>query len=169
LGGATYEKCGDEVYQLLMDLVTKYHSPLHAAEVSYDLIFASKFDADGEALPAVKLHGVAACAKIKVSSLEDRARGVADVKIVIDRHQWVTAQPQTRAAILDHELTHIVLKDEGEVDDVGRPKLKVRSADFVLWGFDTIAERYKEFAPETKAMRRTLDRFKQLSLFPEQV
>ncbi len=161
-----YEKCDDSVAKLLTELINKYHSPIKAAGVTFDLTFASKFDKEsGEPLPAIKLHGTAAAAKVKITSLEDRARGIADAKIVIDRGEWAKAKPQTRAAILDHELTHVTLKGEGEPDDLGRPKLKLREHDWMVWGFDVIAERYKEYAPETSAMRGALEHFKQLSLF----
>jgi hypothetical protein len=165
--GATYEKCDVSVTTLLNQLIGKYHSPLKEMKVSFDLVFASKFDKEDMPISAIKLHGVAAAAKVKITSLEDRARGIADVKILIDHHEWVSAKPETRAAILDHELTHVTLKEEGDVDDLGRPKLRLREHDWMVWGFDVIAERYKEFAPETRAMRGALDHFRQLSLFDE--
>ncbi len=167
----TYEKCGETVHALLRQLVTKYHSPINEAKVTFDLVFACREDKDGNPLPAVKLHGVAAAAKVKITSLEDRARGIPDVKIVIDMLQWEAAKPETRAAILDHELTHVTLKDEGEEDDLGRPRLKLKPHDWHLWGFDSIVERYKEFSPDYVAFYDAADHFRQLSLFkdmPEQ-
>ena len=161
----TYEKCDGQTIQLLGQLIGKYHSPIKEAAVTFDLVFASKEDKDGNPLPAVKLHGVAASAKVKITTLEDRARGIADVKIVIDRNQWNSAKPETRAAILDHELTHVTLKDEGEEDDLGRPKLKLRDHDWIAWGFDSIVERYKEFSPDYIAFYDAADHFRQLSLF----
>jgi hypothetical protein len=163
----TYEKCDGATNQLLQQLIGKYHSPIKEAEVTFDLVFAAKEDKEGNSLPAVKLHGVAASAKVKITSLEDRARGVADVKIVIDRYQWEVAKPETRAAILDHELTHVMLKDEGEPDDLGRPKLKLKEHDWMVWGFDSIVERYKEFAPDYIAFYDAADHFRQLSLFKD--
>ena len=161
----TYEKCDDTVRELLNKLIGEYHSPLKAAEVTFDLVFASKTDKDDQPCAAIKLHGVAAAAKVKITSMEDRARGVADAKILIDRYDWDNAKPQTRAAILDHELTHITLKDEGELDDLGRPKLKMREHDWMVWGFDVIAERYKTFAPEYVAFYDAAEHFRQLDLF----
>lgn len=161
----TYEKCDETVRELLVKLIGQYHSPLKEAGVSFDLVFASKTDKDDQPCAAIKLHGVAAAAKVKITSLEDRARGVADAKILIDRFDWDNATPQTRAAILDHELTHIKLKDEGELDDLGRPKLKMREHDWMVWGFDVIAERYKTFAPEYVAFYDAAEHFRQLDLF----
>ena len=164
----TYEKCDQTVHDLLTKLIGKYHSPLKEAGVTFDLVFASKVDKDDQPVAAIKLHGVAAAAKVKITSLEDRARGVADAKILIDEYEWSHAKPETQAAIIDHELTHITLKDEGELDDLGRPKLKMREHDWMVWGFDVIAERYKTFAPEYQAFYDAAEHFKQLNLFDKE-
>lgn len=160
----SYERCDESVEHLLQELIKKFHSPLKEAAVTFDLTFASKFDKEtGEMLPAIKLHGVYASAKVRITTLEDRSRGVPDVKIVIDRGVWANAPAQTKAAILDHELTHVALKDEGGHDDLGRPKLRLREHDWMTWGFDRIAERYKDFAPEVQGARDLVERLKQMS------
>ena len=65
----TYEKCDDTVRELLNKLIGEYHSPLKAAEVTFDLVFASKTDKDDQPCAAIKLHGVAAAAKVKITHI----------------------------------------------------------------------------------------------------
>jgi hypothetical protein len=163
----TFDKADPDVHEIIRSILKKYHSPLEAAGLTVDCVMASNFDKDGEPLPAIKAHGANASAKIKATSLEDRIRGLGDVRLTIDRHVWAHATPNQRKAIIDHELHHVTLKDEGELGDDGRPKLKMREHDWTTWGFAVIAERYKDDAPEVSSMKAILaEHFSQLELFP---
>ena len=119
--------------------------------------------------PAIKHHGYAAAAVVRIVSQKDRVSGMPDAMIDIDGDAWPEWTEQRQRAVLDHELHHleVVKEDSGAVklDDCNRPKLKMRLHDFEIGGFAEIAKRYKEEALEVEAARAMADKFGQL-LFP---
>lgn len=163
----TYEACGEDVAELVGEVVAAYHEDLRI--VTIGAVFASSEDKDGEAIPAIKKDGHAVVGRIQITSLADRARGMADAKLTLDRHEWDAMSKSRRIALLDHELTHLELKtdDDGPVlDDLGRPKLKARHHDWHLTGFAQVAERHGEAAIEVREMVRWQEEYGQYALFP---
>jgi hypothetical protein len=165
MGATSYEACGPEVGKLILKVMKQYHSALEAAEVTIHAVFAFKSDKAGEPLPAIKKDGHVVVAKIQITPLSDRARGVADAKLTIDRHEWDHISESRKVALLDHEITHLKLKD-GELDDLGRPKLKARHHDWHLTGFTSVAERHGEAAVEVREMIRWQEDYGQFALLP---
>lgn len=133
-------------HRYIIGLMRFYHKPLSEADVTIDVLMAS--NPDGR---AVKVGGYPALAKIKKTTLENRANGDADARLIIDAEYWEHADKAQRTALIDHELTHLVLVvKDGEVqrDDLYRPKLRMRLHDFEIGGFYEICERHKEKAVE---------------------
>lgn len=150
----TYEPVPDMVRESVYGVMRECHAELTKAEVTVHGLFARDSDKEtDEPIQAVKRAGYPAAAKISVTSLADRARGIADAKLVIDAFSWERLSEAQRLALIDHELEHLALKvdnETGEVkrDDLGRPKLGTRCHDFELGFFASIAERRGKVAIE---------------------
>lgn len=149
----TYEEAPDDVLDLIHQVMIAHHADLHLVGVTVSAVMASKEEGD-DAVPALKTRGQVIAAKIQITSLVDRARGLADAKLTICQYTWDRMPPATRLALLDHELTHLELvrdKDEQPVyDDRGRPKLKTRHHDWELTGFVEVAARHREASVEVR-------------------
>jgi hypothetical protein len=166
--GTTYTICGDDVKQLIKAAMDTHHPTLSEAGVTVHAIYAERYDEDGEPIAAIKVHGVPAVAKIAITALEDRVRGIADAKLTIDRGQWHGMAESRRLALLDHELTHLVLKldeDGLKLDDIGRPTLKIKHHDWELTGFAAVVERHGEASVEARQFARFEEAYGQLMLF----
>lgn len=141
-----YEMCGDGVQDLCRSVMEKYHGDLLGARVDVVCLFASDEDKDGYPKPAVKLHGLTCYATCKIVPEINRAAGMADAMILIDKHLWEKRlERKQRKPLLDHELSHLLLKtdDEGTmVDECGRPKLEMRQHDWDITGFADVMERH---------------------------
>lgn len=164
----SYTVCDPEVDKLIAVAIKDYHKELDAAGVTIHAVFARNFDGDGEPIAAVKAHGVAAAAKIQITSLVDRVRGIKDAKLTIDGHYWDRASESRRLALLDHELEHLTVQtdDAGvKFDDAGRPKLRMRHHDWELTGFASVVERHGEASVEAQQFSYFQDEFGQLCLF----
>lgn len=161
-----YEHPPKEVYDLIDQAMTKWHVELVSAQVKVAPLFARAYDRHGDAIPAIKVRGHAAIAKIKITSLEDRVRGLGDAKLVIDGARWERMGHNARLAMLDHELEHLEL-DEDKLDDAGRPKLKMKHHDWEMAGFEEVARRQGENAIELAQIHQFHERYgTQLQLFP---
>lgn len=159
----TYTKSEDMTY--LDDMLGLYHPELRDAGVTFDVLFARAArnedgDVDG---PAVKHGGYPVLAMVKIVNLKDRAKGNADVEIVIDEDNWETMNDEQRNALIDHELEHCELQlemtqDGAEAvvkrDDLGRPKLKMRLHDRQFGWFDVCAERHGVNSAEAQQLAR---------------
>ncbi len=160
----TYEKCGEEVTDLLKRVVNKYHDELKKAKVTIDCLFARNPDGD-----ALKLHGYKCAAVVRKVGLKDRAKGMADAEIVIDEKGWEEMMEAQKIALLDHELYHLVpKKDENghfDYDDLNRPKLKIKLHDAQIGIFKTIIERHGEDSIDAKVAEQFIDEFSQLLLW----
>ena len=169
--GIGYDKAPKEVIALVQKVMHDSHLELETAEVTVQVLFAHKYDKDGEAEPAMKTRGQIVVAKTSITNLQDRTRGIPDAKLVIDRtFGWERLADARRAALIDHELTHLnlTLDQDGQVklDDRGRPKLHMRHHDWELTGFQEVCERNGEAAVEVYEMVRWQETYGQYALFP---
>lgn len=152
----TYQPCDDDVKGLLDEVLDRYHLDIADAGVTFSLLFAyAKEDADGNPVgPTLKHRGQPALAAIKINSLQDRVEGKADCTIRLDGDRWSEHSEETKLAILDHEVEHIVIirtvTGAPETDDASRPKLKLREYDLYLGGFRSIVARHKRNAVESQ-------------------
>lgn len=137
---------------LAANLQRRFHQPLHDAEVRTLILFARNEDG-----PALKRGGYPAAAIVRVLPLKWRVVTGCDALIELDQRVWEEADRDRRAAIIDHELSHLqpVEKevDGGRTvlarDDIGRPKLTIKDGDFFAGdGFVEVIERHGEAALE---------------------
>jgi hypothetical protein len=157
----TYSKCGDDVAQLVLALIKKHRPDLKKAEVTVDLLFVARTD-EG---PALTLHGYACAAVVRKLGVKDRSAGRADAEIVIDHAQWCTFEPDTRKALLHHELKHLDLaldnKARPKVDSAGRPVLKMRKHDHQIGWFMEVAQIYGRASIEVRQAEQLLEQGRQ--------
>lgn len=152
-----YEKQGEDsaIQVYLRDVRATYHERL--SEVTFDVLTVCEYDEEsGEELRCLTLHGYPAAATVKIMSHERRAQGSADVLLTIDAIAWHELSAAERVALLDHELTHVlILEKDGAVvrDDLRRPKLKLRLHDVEIGGFLEVMDRHREAALEVMAVR----------------
>jgi hypothetical protein len=150
---------------VLEELMATAHEDLQKAKVRIQFIFAHPelTEFGKPATPAIKVHGVAARACAKINSYKDRARGLADAEIHLDAFWWDTADPNQRAALIDHELTHFRVmwedgqKENARLDDHDRPKLKMRAHDYEFGWFNEVAARWKEDSTEVEQAKTMMD------------
>lgn len=149
----TYERCPKTVEHMADALLKQYHEDNVKAEVKFDFMFAiPTLDEHGEPVgEAIMHHGRKALGLARIVSLKDRAKGMGDAEILIDKYWWETAPDEQQKALLDHELHHITLKIDKRglvVDDLGRPKLVMRKHDVEVGFFRVIAERHGKASQE---------------------
>jgi len=163
---ATYSKPDDETLELLDLVMKRFHERLKHAGVRVGILmaFADVDEKTGERKgPALKGYGEAqAAAKIANVSLKDRLVKGYDVEMLIDGDSWDTRPDEEQIALLDHELTHVELT--GDLDDLGRPKVKLRKEDFIVWGFLGVVQRHGAMALEAQSVRHLIDQHGQLLL-----
>jgi hypothetical protein len=138
----------EPLLHLLAEIMERHHRPLHDAGVRVGVILAQT-DGDG---PPVSHGGYPALATIRIVSLKDRLSKSFDAELLIDRQEFEDLTERQRAALIDHELSHLQLAKfsyssktdaygepiEGAeeirfvTDDLNRPKLKLKKGDFHL-------------------------------------
>jgi hypothetical protein len=157
----TYSQAPD-VTETIDAVRAEHHEDLEGITVSG--LFA--FDHESS-LPVLKHGGYPAGAVVRITPLKDRALGVADATIVVDRAGWLALSQRQRNALLDHELTHLerkVDKETGELmcDVLERPKLLMRKHDHQFGWFDEVAQRHGEASPEVRQARVLMESSGQL-------
>lgn len=148
----TYRTADREDLAMLKEVMEEYHERLTEHDVRVGLLYAHAPTDEDTGKPkgvALKLHGEAALAIVKINSLKDRVEGKPDATVVLDGDQWPDHSEEKKRAILDHELAHLLTP--GDTDDAGRPKLKMRGHDFTLAGFWDVVDRHKQHAAESEA------------------
>lgn len=115
----------------------------------------------------LKHQGYPALAVVKINSLKDRALGMADATIIVDRAGWLICSALERNALIDHELTHLLPKideDTGamEFDAIDRPKLERRRHDHQFGWFDEVAQRHGPASTEVRQATRLMESSRQL-------
>lgn len=156
--GKTYQRADEATAAMVKSAMSKWHPTLLDAGVTVDALMVADFDPEtGEVFPALKHGGYQAAATIKANNLQLRVLDNADALLVIDTCNWDRLGEAERVALIDHELTHLlVVMDQGSIrrDDHGRPRLKMRLHDWQLGGFTAVARRHGEKAPEVQAVRQ---------------
>jgi hypothetical protein len=153
-----------EVHRLAAELIAANHRLLLDAEVRIGYLWA---EADGEDEPALKHGGYPAAALCRKVSLRDRASGMPDAQILIDKKQWDDFSPDERLTLLDHELAHPVPVENPDDkrptlgrwkrDSLGRPVLRLRKHDVQLGVFLDVIERHQEKSLDYKIVRAAAD------------
>lgn len=139
-----------------------HHEDLDGVTVSALFVFDNE-----TTLPCLKHQGYPAGAVVRITPLKDRALGIADATIVIDRAGWLALSQRQRDALVDHELTHLnrkVDKETGEqlVDVLERPKLAMRKHDIQVGFFKEVLERHGDASYEARATRQIFEMVSQM-------
>lgn len=161
----TYSAASDDVLRTIERMRNEFYSPeLDGVTV------AALFVYDLEATEPVLMHGgYPAQAVCRITPVRDRALGVADAVILIDRSNWLMLGVRQRDALVDHELHHLerVVDDETELpktDAVDRPRLRIRKHDHQYGWFDAIAQRHGDASPEVRQATQLIESTGQLYL-----
>lgn len=145
---AHYDTAPEEVIDLINETIEEFHPELVEAQVTVDAMFA--YDEKG-GFP-VKAGGYPAFATIKITSLKNRVKGMADAEITIDAEAFKGMNKEQQKALIDHELYHLLVVRDKEsnikTDDANRPKLRIRKHDHQMGWFKAIAIRHKQNSPE---------------------
>lgn len=158
----TYSAPSSDLLDCIERIQREYHLDLHGVTVGALFVFDD--DADECVL---KHQGYPAAAVVRLTPVRDRALGVADALIVVDRSHWQMQSVAQKNALIDHELTHLTRVLDAEtgrpkVDAVDRPKLKMRMHDHQLGWFDEIAQRHGEASPEMRQAKQLVEQTEQL-------
>jgi len=153
----TYQQADQTILDSITEIIREHHTLLDASDATFEVLFVSDIDKDGEIHQALACHGYPAAATVKIHSLPLRALGLGDFLITVDAATWASLSTAERTALLDHELCHVeAIENDGdfEHDDLGRPKLRLRKHDWQLGGFVGIAKRHHNRALEVQAVKR---------------
>lgn len=147
----TYSPASEDVERTIERVRLEYHSP-DLDGVTIAALFVYDMEASE---PVLKHGGYPAQAMVRITPVKDRALGMADAVIVIDRSNWLTLTMAQRDALIDHEITHLerAVDKDTELpvcDAVDRPKLKMRPHDRHYGWFDAVAERHGKASAEVR-------------------
>lgn len=98
---------GEDVKAMVADVIQRWHADLYDAKVKIGILMAAN-PKEGEA--AVKHAGYPAFATITIVPLKDRVSKGYDAEMVIDADGWKNFSLKHKTALLDHELSHLVVK-----------------------------------------------------------
>lgn len=160
----SYRDAGQTVRDLVTRIISKHHPDLYQLGVNVGVLFA---ESDKPGVRAVKLHGYPCLAIVRKTGVRQRLLGGPDAEIVLDYAHWQQAKAAERAALIDHELYHlVVLRDKKSgataMDDAKRPKLKLANHDWEIGGFEAIVKRHGEAAPEYQQAKALREQYGQL-------
>jgi hypothetical protein len=150
---AWYLIANEEVNLTIQKVMKENHGELHNAGVTITALIARS-----EEGPALKVGGKEALGCIRVTKLTERTLGLGDALMILDGESMIAWSSKRLQAVIDHELRHLMLaknKRTGEIqlDDEGRPKLRIRPHDFEFGWFARTAELYGEESYEVSQAR----------------
>ncbi len=122
-----------------------HHERLKDVKIAVFSAHASRDEDDEPRGEALASGGRPLLGKIRISSLEDRAEGMADVRVLLNGDRWGQLSGPMQRSVIDDCLTQIEVRQKDGapmLDDVQRPKLQVRKWDFELRGFHEVAARH---------------------------
>lgn len=157
-----FKPADEEVMDLLQRALRSYHPSLVQENVVIRVVMVEP-DKDPETLmpkaPALTVGGFPVLAKVKLASGTERAAGGYDVVISINDWRWEQLEEAHKLACLDHELEHVVLDVDRDGltkrTETGRAKLRTRPDDYMINGFDSVAQRHGQNSIEVLQLRGT--------------
>lgn len=119
----TYSDASSDLTSTINRMQIAYHPDLQGVTVGALFVFDEESSAQ-----VLKYQGYPAGAVVRISPLRDRALGIADAVIIVDRAYWQSLSAAQKDALLDHELEHLERATDEETgkpkrDALGRPKL----------------------------------------------
>lgn len=162
-----YSAVTDEVLRALERMRAMYHPELDQAQVTVGALFV--FDDEASSENVLTHNGYPAGAMVRITSLRDRALGMPDAVMIIDRAYWLMLRGPQCDALVDHELQHLELVVDEDTnlplgDAIGRPRLSIRKHDRQMGWFDEVARRHGEASPEVRQARSLIAETGQLYL-----
>ncbi len=109
---------------------------------------------------ALSCRGRPILGKIRISTVEDRAEKMADVRVLLNGDRWGQLSAAMQRSVIDNCLTQIEVQQKDgapKLDDLGRPKLQQRPWDFELCGYNEVAERHGSHSVEVHNFRVLFD------------
>lgn len=168
-----YEK-STEVRTLANSLLSEFatHTPLLDAKVaiSYMLAFPCLDESGSPMEDAITKGGVKCLGLTRKNPTRQRKEGLADATITLDGPYWDGADEPERRSLLDHELEHVSVVEEGtstegqiiyKRDNAGRPVIRLRKHDIETGWFKSVAERHGAHAQERIQAKQILDTYGQ--------
>lgn len=143
-----YSAASIDLETAIESMVREYHPDLQQVRI------AALFQFDDESSEPTLMHnGYPAAAVVRITTLKERALGLADAVIIVDRAQWQSLTHMRHCALIDHELTHLARALDSETqqpmfDALGRPRLRMRRHDHQLGWFDEVAARHGQNSVE---------------------
>jgi hypothetical protein len=128
------------------------------AEVTIAVLaaYATRDKDDEPRVEALSRRGRPILGKIRITTLEDRASGATDLRVILNGDRWGQLSAAMQRSVIDDCLTGVeVIIDGGrpKLDDHGRPKLRTRAYDYDLCGFHEVAERNGSSSVEVNNFR----------------
>jgi hypothetical protein len=153
MGMSWYSIANEEVNLTIQKVMKENHGELHNAGVTITALIARS-----EEGPAIKVRGSEAAGCIRITKLTERTCGLGDALMILDGESMIAWSSKRLQAVIDHELRHLMLaknKKTGQIqlDDEGRPKLRIRPHDFEFGWFARTAELYGEESYEVSQAR----------------
>lgn len=162
-----YSKASEDV-ELHIDRMKREHHEKDLGQATIQALFI--FDAEKSHDHVLTHNGYPAGAVIKVTSTKERALGLADAVVVIDRAYWTKLTARQRDALVDHELQHLMAVEDMDDDDkpqkkfdvLGRPILRMRKHDYQMGWFAEVAHRHGQDSPEVRQAKQLIAETQQL-------
>jgi hypothetical protein len=153
MGMSWYSIANEEVNLTIQKVMKENHGDLDAAGVTITALIARS-----EEGPAIKVRGSEAAGCIRITKLAERTLGLGDALMTLDGERMDAWTSRRLQAVIDHELRHLMIaknKKTGQIqlDDEGRPKLRIRPHDFEFGWFARTAELYGEESYEVSQAR----------------
>lgn len=155
-----YSTAGLDLLQRIERVRDEYHPQLKGVSIGALFVFG---DEPGQIL---EHQGYPSAAVIKPTSTKDRAAGLSDALLIVDRYAYEGFTDPQKMALVDHELYHLerVTEDDGtpKFDSNGRPKLSIRKHDRQFGWFDEVAHRHGDNSIEVMQAKSIIASTRQL-------
>jgi len=162
----TYERSGPDVGKIAANLMAtvEIHKPLKEAGVKIDFLTArAERDEDNEPVgSALTKNGHTVLGIARKTNLKERAADRGDAEIIVDGDWWEDASEEEQRALLDHEMTHLSVKQTPQglvkTDDLGRPVIIIRHHDYEVGWFRDVAQRNGKASLECRYAASIMER-----------
>jgi hypothetical protein len=149
-----YAKVDEETQSIFDTALTIDHDVFLVNGVTFDILFGyAPVNDEGQTTgPALKIHGYPVNSISSITNLKNRVKGNADAEIILDGDTWPQLTEAQKNAVADRALEcfEVARNIDGETitDTHGRPKLKMRLADWHISIFTDIVKRHGSSSPE---------------------
>jgi hypothetical protein len=143
-----YQPASAELLGVVKQIMERFHNDQFRSGAEPVVLMATD-----SAKPPVKWNGVETIARVRKIPQRDRAAGLGDFEVIIDKAKWEARNRYQRLAVIDEALCYVhpylseVTDGDGETaaferDAGGRPRLKITPPGFAAFGFAEVIERH---------------------------